>query len=437
MAAVIHDPIPERHGGAYVGAFADQLVRASSALDKIPNLSAEARRALVTQLAHRWLGCAVTAFVADGGAPVGAFAWQTFLVKYPVCTRLFAESEHAWRRDCELLSAAVERAFPEAVVANVEHRAGFLGSRRSAHVLTFVDGRRTVYRPYALPAAAWFMDVCTELNAHLELPLHVRALRVEGEHTWDDFVDAAPCERAEDIRAYFVRAGMLVRLFEAVRAVDMHVRNVRLVGAHPVILDLEGILAWRGEPSPAAAGFLPVATRGPNGERVDLGGLHPGGMLTLPVRQPVLRGGRFEDEAPTRQIAPTMPAPIRAHVDEVLAGYRELNTILGRVSLDHFVERAATFKTSVFKRSGMAYRALLLVSMTPGLLHGDALREQFILAHADPIERSSLRSLRAVRYVGTAPVPDFRPHGAEVLAASEGLIRAMIAAEPPVTSSAC
>lgn len=432
MAAVIHDPIPEQYGGAFASAFSDQLVRAANAIEWRPTISADAKRALVTQLARRWLGCALTAFVADGGAPTSAFAWQTFLVKYPVCTRLFAESEHAWRRDCEQLSAAIAKTYPDAVLANVEHRAGFLGSRRSAHVLTFGDGHRTVYRPYTLPAAAWFMDVCAALNAELELPLHVRAVRVEGEHTWDDFVESAPCATA-DIRAYFVRAGMVVRLFEAVRAVDMHVRNVRMIGAHPVILDLEGILAWRGAPSPAAAGFLPVAIRGAGGERVDLGGLNPGGSLTLPVHQPVLRDGRFVDEAPVKDIAPTVPAPTREHVDDILEGYRALDAALGRVSLEPLAARATTFKSSVFGRSGMAYRALLFASIAPPLLRSEELREQFLQANAEPIELSSLRSLRDVRYVGTPPVPSLRPHTADALAASEAVVRATIAAEPPTS----
>jgi hypothetical protein len=431
MAVVIHDPIPEQYGGAFASAFAGQLERAANAVEWHATIGPDAKRALITQLAQRWLGCALTAFVADGGAPTSTFAWQTFLVKYPVCMRLFAESEHAWRRDCEQLEAAVVQAFPSAIVANVEHRAGFLGSRRSAHVLTFVDGRRAVYRPYALPAAAWFMDVCAALNAELELPLHVRAIRVDGEHTWDDFVESAPCE---DVRAYFVRAGMVTRLFEAVRAVDMHVRNVRLIGAHPVILDLEGILAWRGAPSPAAAGFLPVATRGPRGERVDLGGLNPGGSLTLPVRQPVLRGGAFVDEAPVKDIAPTVPAAIREHVEEIIEGYRALDAALGRASLDALVARAATFKTSVFGRSGMAYRALLFASIAPDLLRSEQLREAFLLANAEDYELSSLRSLRDVRYIGTAPVPTLRPHSAEALAAGEAIVRATIAAEPPITS---
>ena len=433
MAALIHDPIPEEYGGAFAGAFAGQLERAANAFEWRPTVGPDARRALVTQLARRWLGCALTAFVADGGAPTSNFSWQTFLVKYPVCTRLFAESEAAWRRDCEQLEAAIAQEFPDAVLAAVEHHSGFLGSRRSAHVLTLTDGRRTVYRPYTLPAAAWFMDVCATLNAELALPLHVRKLRVEGEHTWDVVVDPAPCV-ADDVRAYFVRAGMVVRLFEAVHAVDMHVKNVRMVGAHPVILDLEGVLAWRGGPSPAAAGFLPVATRGPRGERVDLGGLHPGGSLTLPARQPVLRDGVFVDESPVKDIAPTVPAPIRDHVDDVIEGYRALDAALGRVSLESLAARAATFKTSVFGRSGVAYRALLFASVAPALLRSEQLREEFLQANAEAHELSSLRSLRAVRYVGTAPAPSLRPHSAERLAAGEAIVRATIAAEPPPTS---
>ncbi len=429
MAAVIHDPIPEDCGGAFASAFGDQLARAANTLEWPATIRAEAKRTLITQLARRWLGCAITAFVADGGAPASAFAWQTFLVKYPVCTRLFAESEHAWRRDCEQLGAAVAHGYPDAVIADVEHSAGFLGSRRSAHVLTFADGRRAVYRPYTLPAAAWFMDVCAELNDELELPLHIRAVRIEGEHTWDELVENASCAPA-DVRAYFVRAGMLVRLLEATRALDMHLKNVRMNGAHPVILDLEGILAWRGASSPAAAGFLPISTVGSQGERVDLGGLHPGGSLTLPVRLPVLRDGGFVDEAPVKDIAPTIPAPIRDHVDDVVAGYRALDAALGRCALEPLAARAMTFKTSVFGRSGINYRALLFASIAPPLLRSEDRREQFLQANAEPFELSSLRSLRAVRYVGTPPRPDFRPHAADGLPAREAVVRAMIAADP-------
>ena len=41
----------------------------------------------------------------------------------------------------------------------------------------------------------------------------------------------------------------------------------------------------------------------------------------------------------------------------------------------------------------------------------------------------------AVRYVGAPPVPSLRPHAADRLAASEAIVRATIAAEPPTSSA--
>lgn len=416
---MIHDPIPEHHGGAYVDAFTAQLVRAAGVLDGNAGIDDAARRSLVTQLLRRWLGCAITAFVADKGAPMSDGAWRTFLVKYPVCTRLFAESEQLWRRDCERLLAATAREVPGVALTGIDHHAGFLGSRRSAHVLAFANGRRLVYRPYALPAAAWFMDLCAALGDDL----HRRAIRVDGDHTWDEFVDAAPCP-PEAAGPFFRRAGMLVRLFEAVRAKDMHVRNVRLVGAHPVVLDLEGVLAHRDAPSPVAAGFLPVVFRGGNGERSELGGLHPGGTVTLPVRQPRLRDGVFEDIYPSRTLAATIPAPLHAHVDDVVAGYHAMNAAFARVDLGSF-ERIA-FKTAVFVRPGVEYRALLYASMHPALLVDERLRDRYIHEHAQPIERAAMRSLISLRYVATAPAPSFVPHDAERLGVAEAAIRASL-----------
>lgn len=409
--------LDEAHGAAYVHAFAGQLARAATVLDGAAALAPTARADLVGQLARRWLGCTLTAFVADGGAPDDAAGWYAFLARYPVCRRLLAESEHAWRADCARLLAALAADAPAAQLVRVSHHAGLFASRRSAYLLALADGRAPIYRADPLPAAAWFLDLCRALAPHLPLPLHVRALRVADDHTWDEPVAAAPCPADAHAR-YFVRCGMLLRLAEATRALDLHVRNLRMAGEHPVILDLEGVLAHREAPSLTAAGLL----------HPTLGGLHPGGEVALPTRQPRLRDGAFELVAPQKRVDPTIPAPLAAHTDELAAGYTALDAALAALDPAPWLARAAALRSRVFGRPGMAVRSLLFDSAAPALLRDEAARDAFLAEHAAPLERGFFRSLRAPRFVGAPPVPALARHPPDVLAARLAEIHELCAA---------
>src|SRR5262249_8645718 len=153
----------------------------------------------------------------------------------------------------------------------------------SAIGVALASGRRLVYKPRDVRIGAWFMELVAELNERgLRVQLQGRRIAAGPEHAWDEGVDAEPCPGAGEAARFFGRAGALLRLLQALRAVDMHRRNLVAAGEHPAIVDFDGLFrpelgerSWL-ERSPYATGLLPMWVVGEPGRRA----LNGGGLQT-------------------------------------------------------------------------------------------------------------------------------------------------------------
>lgn len=177
------------------------------------------------------------------------------------------------------------------------HRGG-----RTAAWLRFAGGAEVVYKPRSVAMEAGFHDLLRWLDAVGVRPT-LRALRVveRGSHGWMEFARPAPCASAAAVERFHRRAGMLLALAYALGAGDLHADNVVACGEHPVLVDLEVLLATPCALVPHAdaggagdalwesvlrTGLLPAWTPVPGG-----GARHEGGLASAPADGGDGRGG--------------------------------------------------------------------------------------------------------------------------------------------------
>jgi hypothetical protein len=393
-------------------------------------VAAPARDGLLAWLDQRLVACAATALdaerrrLAPTPAPeafaeslAGDAAWRGFLAGYPVVARLVESSLATWRRRVANLVGHVARdqgalgAGP--ALERVHVHGALLQAGRTTLGVELAGGARWMYRDQDLPMAAWFMALCAELNrAGLSAPLHVRRILLRDGCSWDELVVAAPCPPAE-VRSYFVRAGLLLGLLERLDACDFHVENVIGAGPYPVLIDIETLFhPWPARMTAAARAYWGSALRtglvdavfyGELGKAaVYAGGLHPGGRLVMPFRSRRLRRlddaeGGAEEFHEVVDVAPTLPAPLGDHLDDLLAGYREMD------ELELPLAGVGALPVRHVRTEGMTYERLLTDSLQPGLLCSEAARDAWLARTGlAPVELAALRDLMVPRPATTS-----------------------------------
>ncbi len=361
--------------------------------------------------------------------------WLSLLATYPVLGRLFGTEFEMWQRECTLLlrrlatdwTALGEQAEPRLV----EVSALALKRPRDASpplLITLVSGKRVVYHGKDLRIAAWFADLVSELTrAGLTPALAPRPVLARGRHAWADYIEPSPCTDRAQVQRYFTRAGMYLRLFQALRTIDMHGRNVIVVNEHPVFIDLETVLqpprgVVGGSPaartvreqfdaSALAVSLLPVWLAGEPGARaVNVGGLNRGGDFVFPG----------DASQKTTHVEPTVPAigsgpaSIGEHLPYILAGYRSMDAVLAtNEPVRELLARAGDLRVAVLWRSGFMHKRISDQSRVPLLMTDGRMRDAFLthLVRDLPNDRSrqlALHELRAIRE-GAAPSFESQP----------------------------
>lgn len=356
------------------------------------SLSNEARSLLVAWLLDRVATCL---------KPIGGS-----LDQFPAAQQLVMLSIAAWRQRTNDLFAHLVRDARELhlspTLVGVRVHGEGLHARGTTLGLEFGDGQRWFHRTRDRSMGAWFLDVCATFNAaKLSTPLHVRRLLLREGCSWDEGVTPAPCRDESEIRRYFVRAGMLVRLLERFAGVDFHARNVVGAGEYPVLVDVETLFVpyrERSTPafdalvhSPLRAGLVGLNVIGQPGRAViNGGGLHPGGTVHLPFD---------EDGRPVvEEVDATIPAPLGDHVADLIAGWDEMEECLARVDLGAHLERAAHIFRRDLHADGRFYHAAMQGSLAPDLLASISKRERWLDAlDVTPAERAALRILELPR----------------------------------------
>jgi type 2 lantibiotic biosynthesis protein LanM len=178
-----------------------------------------------------------------------------FLEEYSALARVLATTATQWVEvTVELLKrtdadeGAVARMLGVEELPRIEEVAPSLSDphqgRRSVAVLTFAGGARVVYKPRDAGLEAGWNRLLLWLATQGAPPLPRRfAVLERGDYEWAEHVDSAPCEGKEREQRYFARAGALLCLVHLLRGTDCHADNLIPAGEHPILIDLETLLA--------------------------------------------------------------------------------------------------------------------------------------------------------------------------------------------------
>ncbi len=360
--------------------------------------------------------------------------WLSLLSTYPVLGRLFGIETNAWQRDCTLLLRRLatdwtalgqpgQPTLADVSVLTLKHSQG----ANPPLLVTLPSGKRVVYHGKDLRIEAWFVDVVAALAGGLTPSLEPRAILARDRYAWADYVESAPVSSRTQVESYFTRAGMYLRLFQALRTIDMHGRNVIAAGEHPAFIDLETVLQPpRGLPggsavalatrerfddSVLAVSLLPVWLAGEPGlPAINVGGLNRGGNVVFPGDPPDKRT-RID---PTVPAIDAVPASLGDHLPHLLAGYRSMSAALAKSEvLPSLLARAEKLRVAVLWRSGIMHKRIADQSVVPLLLTDGRFRETFltrlVLGLPDDISRRlGLHELWAIRD-GAAPSFEAQP----------------------------
>ncbi len=396
--------------------------------------------------------------LARAGAPPGHSVYRRFVQrlqdgamwqvyeKYPVLARLLAtltdldsdakmEFLDRLAADRSLLGdvfgvAAGARVAALSCSLSDRHRGG-----RSVIGVTFDDGARVVYKPKPMAVEAAYMATLGWLEER-GAPVDLRSLRVldRGGYGWVEYAAYESCADEQALGRFYHRLGALICLVYALGGSDFHSENLIALGEQPVLIDLETVLgqrvqaddepashdnAWRAaleriDSSVLTTGFLPVwATARDRREVFDLSGLGGLGGQVVPYEQltwshlntdamqPVyLPSGSMPFLANVPHVA-GQPASLEDHVDEVVAGFREMYRFLLQQQ-EHLLVNDSPL--TAFK--GQLMRVVLRATRVYGLMlkylsQPDAMRDGNVYA-------LYLEKL-AIPYLLEAPRPDDRP----------------------------
>nr|ADY61289.1 Lanthionine synthetase C family protein [Rubinisphaera brasiliensis DSM 5305] len=144
---------------------------------------------------------------------------------------------------------------------------------RSVCVLEFAQGRRVVYKPRSLQCDAAFQSLLSWINS-IDASWDFRELKLleRDGYGWCEYIAPEDCDRLEEVRRFYERAGGLTALCYALNATDLHHENIIAVGSQALLIDLETLFA----PRTFKAGFTrPELTANPAGDSILQTGLFP------------------------------------------------------------------------------------------------------------------------------------------------------------------
>jgi len=193
--------------------------------------------------------------------------WRNVFERYPVLARLMVQSveqfAHNSARLCRRLAADLPRLRKRfgALAMPVSRLSAGLSDRhnhgQSVVRVTFANRAQLVYKPRSVKPEIFFNRVLQWLNRR-DLTLKLRTLDAldRGAYGWMEFVPQHDCEDASEVSAFYRRAGSLLAVLHACGVSDIHYENLIASGAHPVVVDLETLLAER-RGTVLDTGFLP------------------------------------------------------------------------------------------------------------------------------------------------------------------------------------
>ncbi|MCG8455712.1 MAG: type 2 lantipeptide synthetase LanM family protein, partial [Holophagales bacterium] len=350
-------------------------------------------------------------------------AWE-ILSRYPVLARQLWQRIDQWRRasstflehlvaDAGLLRQRL--AGGDGLGHLVEATGGVSDPHRDGRgvlLLRFDSGFRVAYKPKSMAVEAAFQELL-DFFGERGLEPRLRAVQVldRGDRGWMEFVEAAACESAEELRRFYLRQGAYLALLYLLDGTDFHHENLIAAGENPIFVDLETLFqpwvnvgdfeAMDRQPGTALRGtvvrtdLLPSrwwATEDEAG--IDMSGLasREGQLTPQPVVAMTDRGTdsmrveRRRVEVPTSDNRPSLDGQEVSVYDyrgELEEGFRRLYALAVEhrdilAAEDGPLAAFARAEVRVLFRTTASYGTILLESYHPHL-QGDALERDRLL----------------------------------------------------------
>jgi type 2 lantibiotic biosynthesis protein LanM len=404
---------------------------------------------------------------------MSAGRWTVVMRRHPVLARLLGTISRQWtdataemlRRleaDRSRLAAAIDPALTGRVAAVRPSLSDPHHDGRTVAILTLEGGGEVAYKPRCVRLARAFgkgvhwlsgRDGLPSLRAPRVLPGSSGGSSAEEAYGWMEVVALAPCPHPGAARTYYRRFGATLALLYLLGGTDVHSGNVIACGAHPQIVDLEGLLHPVLEVQEAPAlhasvrrrlmesvlqtGLLPRWSLRPEGGAFDVSGLSapPSPETSGPSAPRVLGWTGVGTDAMARawQPAPDPPSahrpmvdghavPASDHVGALTDGFRCAYDVLrhhrqalsaadgplaafGEGTVRVLVRNTRTY-TSVMRR---AYHPRFLHAETAASAELDVLARPLLRDTADPALRPLLDAERADLARLDVPVFTMRP----------------------------
>jgi type 2 lantibiotic biosynthesis protein LanM len=217
-------------------------------------------------------------------------------------------------------------------------------------ILHFESGDAVVYKPRTVSAEVAYAALVSWATA-AGIPHGLRAPRALARpgYGWVEAVRHHECRDEAEVRAYYLRAGVLAALLYAVGTTDAHHENLIAEGAMPVLIDPEVLLSpptrtWGNDPvdvttvgatlfreSVLGTGLFPMWTLSGAGHPVDVGGLggqHGSGAARLmwrDVNTDAMSASPESQVAPARNLPWLRGRPVGAErfEAEIIRGFED------------------------------------------------------------------------------------------------------------------
>jgi type 2 lantibiotic biosynthesis protein LanM len=363
-----------------------------------------------------------------------------FFQEYSVLARLTATVTDFWvNNTCEFIQrlksdwSAIQTTFHNNVdigqVIAVETGLSDLHHNgRSVLGVTFASGLKLIYKPKDLNLEETFFQLLATLNEKgISPPLKLLQILNRSNYGWVEYVEYLPCRDQQAAMRYYQRSGMLLCILYALSGIDFHQENVIACGEHPVLIDLEMLMAAKASEeescncsggdntnasnlayeqftySVLSTNFLPRWELGRDGSVYDISGLGGNGGQKTDFRTLVWRhintdGMFLSHESSVTKISQNIPilngvnlSP-NNYIEEIVDGFRTLykflithrETLLAPSSL---LAKLANQRVRSLFRPSQVYARLIKNSLQPKYL-GDGVAYSIAL---DVLSKSLLK----------------------------------------------
>ncbi|KPG69958.1 type 2 lanthipeptide synthetase LanM [Enterococcus sp. RIT-PI-f] len=172
-----------------------------------------------------------------------------FFEKYPVAARLMTIRTQYFHQNITELFQRIEDdasdiieflSINEINLTDIELSSGDSHAKGKSVAILHISGRKLVYKPKNLEIALAFETLFDWLVRHsallkIKLPKGI----YKETHTYNEFIQAEPCQSKQELEGYYQRYGQLVAICYLLGVNDVHLENITACGEHPIIIDIE------------------------------------------------------------------------------------------------------------------------------------------------------------------------------------------------------